>query len=85
MNNVLVKRKKKSKIINLVMDPKGRPDTQTNWSTDCRPQDDLGTRNFSRPDLSSERAPHRVKTVTLKKKKNISGQKSQIGLDTETC
>jgi hypothetical protein len=23
------------------MDPKGRPDTQTNWSTDCRPQDAL--------------------------------------------
>jgi hypothetical protein len=35
-----------------------------------------------RPDLSSERAPHRDKTVTLKKKK--SGQKSQIGLDTKT-
>jgi hypothetical protein len=23
------------------MGPKGEPDTKTNWSTDCRPQDDL--------------------------------------------
>jgi hypothetical protein len=35
-----------------------------------------------RPDLSSERAPHRDKIVNLKKK--ISGQKSQIGFDTKT-
>jgi hypothetical protein len=35
-----------------------------------------------RPDLSSERAPQKDKAVTLKKK--ISGQKSQIGLDTKT-
>jgi hypothetical protein len=35
-----------------------------------------------RPDLSSERAPPKDRTVNLKKK--ISGQKSQIGLDTKT-
>jgi hypothetical protein len=23
------------------MGPKGEPDTKTNWSTDCRPQDEL--------------------------------------------
>jgi hypothetical protein len=33
---------------------------------------------------SSERAPHRDKTVPLKKKKKIYGQKSQTGLDTKT-
>jgi hypothetical protein len=40
-----------------------------------------------RPDLSSERAPPNDKTVTFQKKKEkeiISGQKSQIGLDTKT-
>jgi hypothetical protein len=36
-----------------------------------------------RPDLSSKRAPPNDRTVTFKKKK-ISGQKSQIGLDTKT-
>jgi hypothetical protein len=37
---VIVSRKKKRKI-NLVMGPKGRPDTKTNWSTVCRPQEEL--------------------------------------------
>jgi hypothetical protein len=37
-----------------------------------------------RPDFSSERAPQKDKTVTLRKKKKIFGQKSQIGLDTKT-
>jgi hypothetical protein len=38
-----------------------------------------------RPDLSSERAPQIRQDCNLKKKqKNISGQKSQIGLDTKT-
>jgi hypothetical protein len=37
-----------------------------------------------RPDLSSERAPPNDKRVTFQKKKIISGQKSQIGLDTKT-
>jgi hypothetical protein len=32
---------KKKRNINLVMDPKGRPDTKTNWSTVCRPQEEL--------------------------------------------
>jgi hypothetical protein len=27
--------------LNLVKGPKGRPDTQTYWSTDCRPQEEL--------------------------------------------
>jgi hypothetical protein len=38
-----------------------------------------------RLDLSSERAPPNDRTVTFKKRKTIiSGQKSQIGLDTNT-
>jgi hypothetical protein len=37
-----------------------------------------------RPDLSSERAPQIRHDCNLKKKKSISGQKSQIGLDTKT-
>jgi hypothetical protein len=28
------------------MGPKGRPDTQTNWSTDCRPQEELQLRVY---------------------------------------
>jgi hypothetical protein len=36
-----------------------------------------------RPDLSSERAPPNDRTVAFKKK-IISGQKPQIGLDTKT-
>jgi hypothetical protein len=53
----------------MVKDPKGRPDTQTYWSTDCRPQEELQLQdsNFKKT-----------------KKKKISGQKSQIGLDTKT-
>jgi hypothetical protein len=37
-----------------------------------------------RPDLSSERAPQIRQDCNFQKKKNISGQKSQIGLDTKT-
>jgi hypothetical protein len=51
------------------------------WLTDyCRLTND-------RPDLSSERAPQIRHDCNLKKKKKkntISGQKSQIGLDTKT-
>jgi hypothetical protein len=34
---VIVSQKKKKRKINLVMGPKGEPDTKTNWSTDRRP------------------------------------------------
>jgi hypothetical protein len=33
--------KKEEQDKNLVKGPKGRPDTQTHWSTDCRPQEEL--------------------------------------------
>jgi hypothetical protein len=35
------------------MGPKGRPDTKTNWSTDCRPQE--GLRNYGYDRLSAAR------------------------------
>jgi hypothetical protein len=37
-----------------------------------------------RPVRSSERAPHKNKTVTVKPSQ-ISGHEPQMGLDTETC
>jgi hypothetical protein len=40
---VIVSRKKKRNI-NVVTGPKGRPNTQTNWSTVCRPQEELRLR-----------------------------------------
>jgi hypothetical protein len=53
------------------------------WNVNCV-LSNQGLTN-DKPDLSSERASHRDKTVNLeKKKKKISGQKSQIGLDTKT-
>jgi hypothetical protein len=69
----------------VVKGPKGRPDTQTNWSTDCRPQEQLKLQDILRITVSCKSGIYGVESRYLAMVGEARADKEGSVPDTVNC